>query len=318
MSPLSRLLCSASLLLVLLMLGPRSAAAQAWVSYKQSLSAAVDYSYAPSDRIIDDFSTRDEVLNRDPISNHSIVLSAEYVPIDNLGLSVSIPFVITHYDLDGGGDRQGFLARPHGRYDDGDYHGVLQDFKFQARYMVLEEPLAISPHIGVSIPMTDYETQGFASAGRGLMQLHLGASLGKFFTSGVPGLYLHGSYEFRLVERYETGFSQTEDFSQNRSDIKMQVGYYILDNLEAHLAGDLQLAHGGFQFRDWMTGSNEQLPTQFFHDALIAEEFFHLGGGLSYGITESVSVNAFVRIWLWGQNTRDAHAFGAGASWDIM
>lgn len=298
--------------LLLVSIPARAVSAQAWVGERNSLSATLDYTYASSDKVYESWEHRDDLVDIDPIVNHNIVLGAEYTPIDRLGVQLAIPIVTTHYDYDPG---QTSLP-PHGRYDDGSYHSALQDLRLDVRYMVLDNTIvAVAPHVAVSVPMTDYETVGYASAGRGLKQLIFGLSVGKYFTSGVPDLYLHGRYEFRWTEGYETPFPQTEEYGQNKSFIQALVGYFILDRLEVNLAADLQLAHGGFEFEDW---DMEGPPAQFYHDALLAEQFFLLGGGASYQVLDRLRVSAFARLWLWGEQTRNANAFGLGLGWDFM
>ena len=60
--------------------------------------------------------------------------------------------------------------------DDGDYHGGLQDFTFGARYLALDGPLRILPFISYGTPVSDYPIYGAAVIGKGLNELHLGAS----------------------------------------------------------------------------------------------------------------------------------------------
>jgi hypothetical protein len=312
---LSSRIALGSVSLLIASLNVQTAMAQeAWVGEANSLSASLDYSYSRSNAIVED---SDADLNEiDPIFGHTASLAVEYTPIERLGLTATLPMVSTRV-----GDPRVDQAPPrgpHGRYDDGKYHTTLQDFRLDARYMLVDGVVAFSPHISVSIPVADYETVGFASAGRGLKMLIFGGAVGKFFTSGVPNLYLHGRYEFRWTEGYETSFPVTETYGQNKSFMEAVVGYYILDNLEANLAGSMQLAHGGFNFHDWENGNLEQAPEQYFHDALLAEEFMHVGGGVSYSPVEWLRVSAFVRFWMWGQNTRNLDIYGLGLSWEAM
>lgn len=290
----------------------RDAYGQAWVGTGGSLSVATDYSFAPSDRVIEE----GDVSIPGNVSNHSMTLSLEYTPIDNLEFSASIPLVITKYAVDPNIDPNTVFP-PHGRYDDGDRHTFFQDFRLNTRYMVLAEPVAVSPHLGVSVPMTNYETVGYAGGGRGLNQLHLGISVGKYFTEIIPNFYVHALYEFSWVERYKTGFPETEAFGQNKSEIKTLVGYFITDNFEVNLGLDKRIAHGGFDFLDYNAETTTDI-VRFYHDPLLAESFTHVGGGASYQFTETIRAYTFLRLWLSGKNTRDAHVFGAGVSWDIM
>lgn len=305
MSTASRIVIGSSFLLIAT--AQTALAQQAWVDDPGGLSLSLDYSYSRSDKVI--FEEEDDFIN--PIFNHTAALGVEYTPIEKLGLLATIPIVATSYDYDPALTG----TPPHGAYDDGNTHTVLQDFRLDARYMVLDDVVTIAPHVSVSIPMTDYATTGYASAGRGLKMLIFGAALGKFFTSGVPNLYLHGRYEFRWTERYETSFPETADYPQNKSFIEALIGYYVLDQLEVNLAGSMQIAHGGLEFVEY---GDQPEAGKNFHDALLAEGFLHIGGGLSYQALEKLRVSAFVRFFIQGENTRNSDIFGLGLSWDVM
>lgn len=314
--------------LLLISLTAQSAIAQqAWVGERNSLSASLDYVYSRSDNI----RGSEEGPYLDPIFSHTAALAVEYTPIERLGLIATIPVVASRYDFQNERDN----LPPHGRYDDGDYHAAVQDFRLDVRYMVVDDVVTFSPHVSVSIPMSNYETVGYAAAGRGLKMLIFGGAIGKFFTSGVPNLYLHGRYEFRWTEGYETSFPETAEVPQNKSFMDALVGYYILDTLEVNLAGSLQLAHGGFTFDEWLNEdppnnlmgdardeyirrAQLQKPLQYFHDALLAEQFLHVGAGVSYQVMEQVRLSAFARFFVWGENTRNADLYGLGLSWDTM
>lgn len=314
---LSSRIALGSLSLLIASLTARSAMAQqAWVGEPNSLSASLDYSYSRSNAIVEDYESDIGDTDQLVIFGHTASLAVEYTPIERLGLVATLPMVSSRVDNPPTEGEPPVL--PHGRYDDGNYHTTLQDFRLDARYMVLDDVVTFSPHISVSIPVADYETVGFASAGRGLKMLIFGGAIGKYFTSGVPNLYLHGRYEFRWTERYETSYQATADVPQNKSFMEALVGYYILDNLEVNLAGSMQLAHGGFNFHDWMSNSTEQIPLQYFHDALLAEQYLHVGGGVSYSPMEWLRVSAFVRFWMWGENTRNLDIYGLGVSWESM
>lgn len=181
--------------------------------------------------------------------------------------------------------------------------------------MMLDGVVTVSPHLSVSVPMSNYETVSYAAAGRGLKMLIMGAALGKYFTSGVPDLYVHGRYELRLTERYETLFPETAEFPQNKSFMEALIGYYVLDELEINAVASLQLAHGGFELSNY---GMESEPAQIFSYPLLAESFLHVGGDVSYQALEQLRVSAFVRFFTWGENTRNADVFGLRLSWDAM
>lgn len=230
MSMPSRIVLGSLSLLLVSGVVQTASAQQAWVGEPGSLSVSLDYSYSRSDEVFGE--SDEEIVFRDPIFSHTAALGVEYTPIEKLGLVATIPVVASRYDYLA---EPGNLA-PHGRYDDGDLHPAVQDFRLDVRYMVLDDVVTISPHLSVSIPMSNYETVGYASAGRGLKMLIFGAALGKYFTAGVPDLYIHGRYEFRLTERYETVFPETAEYPQNKSFMDMLLGYYVLDTLEINAA----------------------------------------------------------------------------------
>ena len=94
-------------------------------------------------------------------------------------------------------------AYPHpggGSYDDGKTHTTLTDLRGGVRYQVLEAPVALSPHLAVSIPVADYETVGNTVAGRHLKMLHVGLGIGRVFGSAT---YVHVLYEFSLAEKFD-------------------------------------------------------------------------------------------------------------------
>ena len=314
MSMSSRIALGSLSLLIASVTAENAMAQQAWVGERDSLSASLDYSYSRSNQVLEEWGI--EVDDSDLIFNHTAAIAVEYTPIERLALIATLPLVSTRV----GNVRVGAVppAGPHGRYDDGKYHSTLQDFRLDARYMVVDDVVTFSPHVSVSIPVANYETVGFANAGRGLKMLIFGGAIGKYFTSGVPNLYLHGRYEFRWTERYESGFPETEKIGQNKSFMDALIGYYIVENLEVNVAADMQLSHGGFRFHDWRPGDATQYPEQYFHDALLAETFLHVGGGLSYSPVEWLRLSAFVRVFMWGENTRNADLYGLGLSWESM
>jgi hypothetical protein len=296
---------------------PGVALGQAWVGVKNNLNLSLDYTYSPSDQIVE---SEGQAYDGPGIGsvNHSVTLAAEYTPIENLAVNASVPIVTTKYFPDAASVFPG-----HGANDDGNFHSSLQDFKMVARYMVLDNrPIALSPHIGFSIPMANYETQGYASTGRGLKQLHLGLSVGKFFTEGpLQSFYVHLNYEFSLAEKYKTVFPETEAYGQNRSDIHTIVGYFISDKIEVNLGADYRKVHGGLDFLDYA-----MLPewVQYHHDALLAESMLLAGAGATYEPMEGLRFNLGLRSFLSGTNTRSPNAVYKpfivtfGLSWDAI
>lgn len=140
---------------------------------------------------------------------------------------------------------------------------------------------------------------------------HFGLSLGYVFWD----FFAHARYEYTLAERFKTDAPITETINQDRSDFNFQMGYFIIDGLEAHVAFDFRAGHGGIDFVDFLFLTEAERQ---FHDLLIREGFFMLGGGASYSITETMSVSALFRIFLAGTNTRNGHVIGLGFGYSIF
>jgi hypothetical protein len=297
---------AAGLLISSLLLAGNADAQGAWVDPAGSLSGSLDYVMGPSNAIVE---TPDLEFEDEPIISHTISLGAEYTPIEDLAVEASLPLVLVKYQ----GDGESFP--PHGNYDDGDYHKTLQDFRLGARYQLLREIVAFSPHIAGSIPVRDYENQGYASAGRRLKQLHLGASVGRTLDPILPNLFVHATYEFSLVEKLDAT-PETEEVGQNRSDLAFLLGYFFLDgDLSLDVGANWRIAHGGIEFTEY--GDYAQ-SVQDYHDALLREEFILVGGDVGYKITDRFSVDATARFFVRGYNTRDSNIFGLGLTFAVL
>jgi hypothetical protein len=299
-------LAAAGVLLSGLFLAGNADAQGAWVDPAGTLSASVDYVMSPSEAIVE---TPDLEFEDEPIISHAVTLGAEFTLIENLAVEASLPVMFTKY----AGDGESFPA--HGNYDDGDYHSTLQDFRMGARYQLLREVVAFSPHIAGSIPVRDYENQGYAAAGRGLKQLHLGASVGRTLDPILPNLFVHATYEFSLVEHLDAT-PETEEIGQNRSDLAFLLGYFFLDgDLSVDVGANWRIAHGGVHFTE--LGEHPQ-AVQDYHDALLREEFILVGGDVGYKITDRFSVDATARFFVRGYNTRDSNIFGLGLTFVVL
>jgi hypothetical protein len=287
---------------------PITASAQAWVGDKGSLDVSLDYNLAISSKVIRDGDLTD--LEDAGTTSHEIALGGEYVILPKLAASVSLPLAFLKYT----GNKTMYTHTGGGKYDDGDTHATLTDLKAAVRYQVLEEPVALSPHVGFSLPVADYETVGNTVAGRHLKALQLGFGVGRRLTDAM---YAHLFYEFSLVERYDRT-ELTHIAGQNRSDASITIGYKLLDQrLDVHVDASGRITHGGWKFSDFggIPLTDEEI---MFHDPILAENIFLVGGGVSYQITDSVAANLGGRLFVAGRNTQNASVIAAGVSWSPL
>jgi hypothetical protein len=293
--------------------GWSAAHAQAWVADKGALDLSLDYNFATSDKVVADSAGMD-FLDAGT-TTHQFTVGAEYVPIDRLAVNVALPFALLTYN--------GILNKyPHpggGSYDDGSAHATLTDLRVGARYQVLDEPLAVTPHIAVSIPVASYETVGNTVAGRHLKALHLGLGLGRVIGEAT---YVHVLYELSLVERYDRT-PVTALYGQNRSDFAATIGHKLLDQkLDIHIDANGRITHGGVNFSEINFLAPASDPSTFdvaqYHDAILAENIYLVGGGVGYQLSNALGLNLSGRLFVAGKNTQNASVIAAGVTWSPL
>lgn len=291
--------------------------AQAWVGDKGALDLSLDYNLGVSNKIvfdkaaafdIDNDGALDEAFLDAGTTTHQVTLGAEYVPIRRLAVNLALPLAFFKYT----GDK---VAYPHtggGTFDDGETHATLTDLRVGARFQVLEEPFALSPHLAVSIPVADYETIGNTVGGRHLKALHAGLGIGRVIGAAT---YVHLLYEFSLVEKYDRT-PETAQHGQNRSDLTFTIGHKLLgQRLDIHLDANLREAHGGVNLSEFdMFSPNEGL----YHDAILNEDILLAGAGVGYQISNALSVTLAARLFVTGANAQNANVFALGVGWSPL
>lgn len=284
------------------------ARAQAWVAEKGSLDLSLDYNLGLSNKVVGDKAD----FPKAGTTTHQLTLGAEYTPIPRLAVSVGLPFVLLKYT----GDQSAAYAHPGGgSYDDGSTHSTLTDLRAGVRYQILEEPVAIAPHVAFSIPVADYETVGNTVAGRHLKALHLGLGIGRVIGAAT---YVHLLYEFSLVEKYDRT-PETAKFGQNHSDLAFTVGHKLMNQrLDLHVDANLHLTHGGVSFSELNLAAPTLAPEALYHDAILAEDIVLVGGGVGYQLTNTLSLSLGARIFVTGQNTQNASVFALGLAWSPL
>jgi hypothetical protein len=287
-----------------------TASAQAWVPDKGSLGIDLDYNFSTSDKVVTDTSRTYENAGA---TGHQITLGVEYVPAPNLGIAVSLPVQMLTYD------GMPYVHPGGGKYDDGKMHTTLTDLRAGLRYQVLDEPVALAPHLAVSIPVADYETVGNAVAGRHLKMLHAGLGLG--FLMGNAA-YTHLAYEFTLAEAYDR-HPRTAYYRQHRSDMGLTTGLKLLDyRLDLHLGANFRMQHDGLTFSEFeeRLAVDPNDPIVLYHDAILYEHILLVGGGLGYDISNSLTVRLDLRLFVaaLSQNTLNNSIVALGISWSPL
>jgi hypothetical protein len=285
----------------------RSAHAQQgpWAGDRHDIAVFAGFTYAPSPFLVE--TPTKEILNR-PTDNDTLTVGGVWVPIENLELEVQAPFEAVRYT--------GTVPHtPVGKWDDGKWHYTPGDLRISAGYQILDEPyLAIMPYVAGTFPMANYQTIGFATAGRNLDQAHFGLSAGRSLSPLLRHLILSGTFEFTLSETYDAN-AQTNAINQNRVDWFANLSYVFLDgDLIVGLAGTFREQLGGIEFTDFR---NLPLSLTDYHDPILKEMWIFYGFNVSYRATRKLTVDAIVREFLHGYNTRFQDVYSLNLTWHI-
>jgi len=235
------------------------------------------------------------------IRSQSVGLALGYGVTNHLLLEVSLPLVVSKY--------YGPTAHPGSSADDGQYHGVFQDYRFHAAYQVLNGIVALTPYFTAVIPSHDYVYFAHAAAGKDLHQYLLGFSLGGRLDQLLPGSYAQVAYDYAFVEH-------VLGINVNRSDFGFEAGYYVVPSFSVRFLGIGYYTHGGLAFHTppdlFQLPNGDVLFTH--HDQIGKSSQVNLGGGLTYVLTGSTELYASYLHSVYG---RDGHKVDQGLSFGV-
>jgi hypothetical protein len=231
------------------------------------------------------------------------VLSATYGITGRLAIGLGVPYVNVRYL---GPDEP--LNLPDNVLDDGSYHGTLQDLRFEVRYSLLQEPLAITPAVAASIPSHSYDTLGEAAPGRDFQEYHAGLYAGRFLDPVLPRAYLQAGYSYAYVR-------QDLDIPLDYSSFGLEAGYFLSDSVQVSFLWRKLWSHGGLSFNELF----EAPPEVFVNlDRVVKADYDHVGAGLTVRLGSS-PVSAYGN-YVWFVDGIDAHygsGFSVGLSWSF-
>jgi opacity protein-like surface antigen len=204
--------------------------------------------------------------------------------------------------------------------DDGNYHGVFQDYRVGALYQVVRNPVGLTPFFAAVIPSHNYQYFAHSAVGRDLREYLLGVNFGSRLDPVVAGGYVQVMYSYAFVEKV---FVETVgDIHHDRSNAALELGYFITPSLGARLLASGFYTHGGLSLRsaaDFHCASARCTaadPIFLHHDQIDHASGISLGGGLSYALTGSVDVYAnYLQTVLGHGGHKIDHGISFGFSW---
>ena len=276
------------------------ARAQAWLAPKgeASFGAAYQNIYTRDHLFYDG-----EEFDGGRIRMNMVVFGLTYSFTDRLAAAASIPYVSARYDG----------RAPHtAAVDNGDYHSGFTDLRLDLRYNLLREPAVVTPFVAAIIPTRDYQTFAHAAASQGLEQYLVGVTIGRRLDPLLEAGFAQLRYSYAFAE-------EVLGISHDRSNVDLEIGYFLTPSLGISAVGIYQKTHGGFDLP--IPGTPESAafratPYAVHHDQLARSDYLNLGGVVSYALTGTVDVYASYQSTVWGKNIHAIQpALTFGLSW---
>ena len=176
-----------------------------------------------------------ERRDRGHIRMNTVVFGLTYSFTDRLAAGASVPYVAARYD----GALPNVLPglEP---VDDGTYHGTFTDLRLDLRYNLLREPAMVTPFVSSIIPTRDYATFGQAAPSSGLEQYLVGVSAGRRLDPILEAGFVQLRYSYAFVE-------QVLGVSHDRSNVDLEVGYFLTESLGISATGSYNRTNGGVE-----------------------------------------------------------------------
>jgi hypothetical protein len=308
---------------------PTDTQAQAWLPVERETSVSTTYQQLDFGGHFDtDGSKLEDAI---PSRAHLAIAEFEYGLTSRFAFNMRLPYVASKFTGDHDPDLEELkriaaeLCPLVGRcqefatLDTGGYYATAQDYGFMLRYSLLERGLAAAPFVAATIPSHDYRTVGEAAPGQNRRALHVGINAGRFFDR-FPGAYVHARYMYSFVQ-------PIYGISLDRSNAEFEAGYIVVPRLAVRGLAAWQQTHGGVSWTQAYDGvfdseGNVRADVQvddililLDHDRLLASRYWHVGGGATFVLTESLDLNGALLTFVSGADTHYGIGLTIGLTW---
>ena len=275
------------LLLAVLAGVPSLMHAQAWVNPQDQGTVTLLYQYG-FDRY--HAMSRGEPVDRGHTSLQAVMLDVDYSLTDQLAIRMSLPFIEGKYI----GTQPHLLVRGQPQtaveLDDGNYHGGLQDFRFDVRYNVSRKKLMVTPFFTAIVPSHAYATLGHGAIGTDQREYRLGVNFGRQLGPWLPKAFVQGRYAFGMVQ-------EVDHIALKRSYLESQLGYLVSHRLSVQGSMVATHSHNGIDFINGLFPNNLPEDQYLNHDRISRVNLLDVGASATYSVTRKT--NLFVG---WGRS----------------
>lgn len=241
------------------------------------------------------------------------LLSGDYALSDRLTVFAALPWVRKRFNpIAFGGDPHNpndpywidFVPPDKRFWDDGEYHGALQDFSIGVSYIALDGPLTVAPFMSYGVPASDYPFFAKAAIGQNLWSLPVGVSLN--YVPYFSDWHFGGSLAYVFSEKplgfnvdywltyLSAGYWFKPEFSMN----VFLTGKYVRDGLKIALDFTDNPPYGNYP-DDYGT------EKWWNHDRLLGFRHLDMGVGFDYFLNRKYKLSGSGYTGLWAEQSNE-------------
>lgn len=191
-------------------------------------------------------------------------------------------------------------------WDDGEYHGALQDFSIGVSYRVAKGPWTLHPYISYGVPASDYPFFAKAAIGLNLWTVPVGMSFS--FVPYFSDWHFEGDVAYVFSEK---PLGRNVDYWLAH----VSAGYWFKSNLSVNAFLSLKYVREGISIFDpvFSNGDPFNYPAAFDteewwnHDRLVGNRNLNFGLGIDYSFSREwqLSASTFQSVWTEESNEVD-------------
>ena len=264
------------------------------------------------------FLSRDEKFDYWTTDTQALLLSGDYALSDRWTVFASLPYVRRRFnsEVPWGGDPHNpndpywvdFVPPDKRFWDDGDYHGALQDFSIGASYRIEKGPWTLHPYISFGVPASDYPFFAKTAIGRNLWTIPVGTAIR--YVPYFSDWHFGGDFAYVFSEK---PLGRNVDYWLAH----LSAGYWFKANLSVNAFLSLKYGYGISLLSAAFINDDAAFPPTYpddfdteewwQHDRLIGNRNLNYGLGIDYSFSPkwSLSGSTFRSVWTDEANEAD-------------
>lgn len=290
--------------------------AQAQQQQRGDASLRIEYQFIRTG----DFLSQDQRFDYWTTDTQVAMLSGDYALNDRWTIFAALPYVRKRFnsEVPWGGDPHNpndpywvdFVPPDTRFWDDGEYHGGLQDFSIGVSYRFQKGPWTLGPYVSYGVPASDYPFFAKAAIGKDLWTIPVGTSFS--YVPYFSDWHFDGNVAYVFSEK-------PLGVNVNYWLTHISAGYWFKANLSVNAFLSLKYVRGGLSLLSpEFTNPNSTNPIPVYpddfdteqwwqHDRLVGNRNMNFGLGFDYFFNPEwkVSGSAYQSVWTEESNEVD-------------